>query len=117
MDAAPATEESGRVMAARNVRAELRELAANEMVPMAPSPERSACRLRCLMIWLAERRRIDGAIVGRIIEFIDDRAVIWHAMDEATNSIRQEFATRLIANLSILGSEMEHCGGGARGPA
>jgi hypothetical protein len=93
---------------ARNVRAELRQLAVNEMVATGAVAREIGVSSELLDDWLAERTRIDGAIVVRIIEFIDDRVFIWSAMSEASNRIRQEFATKLIANLAILGTEMEH---------
>lgn len=108
MEAARATEASGGLMATRNVREELRQLAVNEMVPIGAIAREIGVPSALLAEWLAERRRIDGAIVGRVIEFIDDRAFIWRVMPEATNSIRQEFAQRVIGNLGVLSIEVEH---------
>jgi hypothetical protein len=113
MVTARATENSGRLMA-RNVRQELRELAANQMVPIGAVAREIGVPSAMLDNWLAERSRIDGAVVGRLIQFIDDRTFIWRVMPEASNKIRQEFATKLIANLAIIGSEMEYAEGAER---
>jgi len=103
-------------MATRNVREELRQLAVNEMIPTGAIAREIGVPSALLDEWLAEQRRIDGAIVGRVIEFLDDRAFIWRVMStEASNSIRQEFAVRLIANVATLTSEMEHCAESERG--
>jgi hypothetical protein len=112
MEAARPTETSGLTM--RDVRGELRQLAVNEMVPVGAVAREIGVPSGMLDEWLAERLRIDGAIVGRVIEFIDDRAFVWRTMEEASNSLRQEFAVRLIGNLTILGSEMERAEGAER---
>lgn len=112
MEAARATETGGLIM--RDVREELRRLAVNEMVPTGAVAREIGVPSAMLDEWLAERSRIDGAVVGRVIEFIDDRAFVWRTMAEASNSLRQEFAVRLIANIATLASEMEHCAEGER---
>jgi Protein of unknown function (DUF1018) len=98
-----------RTRAMRDVREDLRQLAVNEMVPIGAVAREIGVPSAMLDDWLAERTRIDSARFGRIVEFIDDRAFIWRVMPEASNAIRQEYATKLLANLAILASEMEHC--------
>lgn len=92
----------------RDVREELRQLAVNEKVLTGAVAREIDIRSDLLDDWMAERTRLDAEIAVRIIEFLDDRAFVWHAMAEASNTIRQEFAARLITNLAMLGSEMEH---------
>ncbi len=113
MDTARAAETSGSLMA-RNVREELRLLAVNEMVPTGAVAREVGVPSELLDNWLAEKTRIDSTTLGRIIEFLDDRAFVWRVMPEAGNAIRQEFAVRLIANLATLAAEMEHCAEGER---
>jgi hypothetical protein len=91
----------------RDVREELRQLAVKETVLTGAVAREIGVSSELLDDWMAERTRLDAEVVVRIVQFLDDRAFIWHAMAEAGITVRQEFAARMITNLAILGSEME----------
>jgi len=99
----------------RDLRQELRDLAVNDLVPIGAVAREIGVPSAMLEEWLAGRSRIDGAVVGRLIQFLDDRAFVWRVLPEATNAIRQEFAHRQISNLAKLNVELEHCAEAERG--
>jgi len=110
--ATASTKESGGM--SRDLRAEARRLTVEQTVLPGAIAREVGMESAALDSWLAERSQLDGAVVERLAMFLDDRALIRHAMSEASNSVRREFAEKLICNLSILGREMETADGSAR---
>jgi hypothetical protein len=62
--------------------------------------------------WLCNSVRKAPAFVARIAEFIDDRTLVWAAMDvAAAEGFRLDFTNALLQNLKILAEELGQAAG------
>ncbi len=62
--------------------------------------------------WLCTNARKAPAFLDRIIEFIDDRTLVWAAMNaDAAKGLRQDFANALLQNVKILTEELGQAAG------